>query len=77
MAETPSSTGLKAGFVVLTIALIGISGAFYGLEPRDKHTEDGDFTTKGKALVWTSWTLLSVWLFFVMILIVRADRSMK
>ena len=66
------STALKVGFVVLTIALVAISGAFYGLEPKDKTDEHGDFTTKGKALVWTSWTLLSVWLIWVMILIAKA-----
>ena len=68
----PQSVALKVGFVMLTIAVVGISGAFYGLEPKDKTTADGDFTQKGKALVWTSWTLLSIWLIWVMILIAKA-----
>ena len=63
---------LKTGFVMLTIAVVAISGAFYGLEPADKQAENGDYTTKGKALVWTSWVLLSVWLLWVMVLIAKA-----
>ena len=72
MSAEHQSVALKVGFVILTIALVAISGAFYGLEPKDKTDEHGDFTQKGKALVWTSWTLLSVWLLWVMILIAKA-----
>ena len=65
-------TGMKIGFVILTLTLIGVSGAFYGLDSNDKYTDTGDFTTKGKALVWTSWCLLSIWLFWVMILVAKS-----
>ena len=68
-------TGMKIGFVILTIILIAVSGAFYGLDNNEKYTDNGEFTTKGKALVWTSWCLLSIWLFWVMILVAKGKPA--
>ncbi len=70
-----ATTGMKMGFVILTLVLIGVSGAFYGLDVNDKYTQTGEYTTKGRALVWSSWSLLSVWLLWVMVLVARSRRS--
>jgi hypothetical protein len=65
---------LKVLFGILTIAVVAISGAYYGLEPNEKFDEQGDYTTKGKALVWTSWVLLSIWILIIMGLTVGVGR---
>ena len=63
------------GFVILTLIVIGVSGAFYGLDSTEKYTATGEYTTKGRALVWSSWSLLSVWLLWVMVLVARSNAA--
>ena len=70
-----ATTGMKWGFIILTMVVIGVSGAFYGLDVQDKYNQNGEYTTKGRALVWSSWTLLSVWLLWVMVLVARSRSS--
>lgn len=68
---------LKVLFGILTIAVVAISGAYYGLEPNEKFDEHGDYTTKGKALVWTSWVLLSIWILVVMGLVLGMGKQQR